>query len=65
MKKTLSYNFVDPSREAPVKEPETIPVEPNQAPEKEGDPSEWDVPAPSVQPGPKAFFYIKLNKNIN
>ena len=37
---------------APVKEPETRPSEPSISPDKGDDP--WDVPAPSVEPTPKA-----------
>lgn len=37
---------------APVKEPETKPAEPTTNPGKDDDP--WKVPAPSVNPTPKA-----------
>jgi hypothetical protein len=39
---------------APVKEPETAPAEPGTSPSPGKDDDPWKVPAPDVEPTPKA-----------
>lgn len=53
MEKLLIRMSPEPATEpAPTKDPETEPAEPNTSPNREDDP--WKVPAPDVEPTPKA-----------